>query len=198
MYRRRQNIPLNSCVFITRHWQLPMCASSSFVLFLPPFQPPSCTLFGCQEKAGELPHSVHFHSLMPVSGSRTAQLHLPLESAVRVKGSLVPWGCGTGLPRIDSWLCGCWVTAAGWTVSNFSLWFSGLSIRERTSTFQGCLGGSVCQASAFSSGHELEVLGSSPAWGSLLNGEPVSPSPSPSACHPPARTLSSPLSEINK
>ena len=40
----------------------------------------------------------------------------------------------------------------------------------------GHLGGSVSEASAFGSGHDLRVLESSPAWGSLLSGEPASPS----------------------
>ena len=42
----------------------------------------------------------------------------------------------------------------------------------------GCLGGLVGLASAFSSGHDPMVLGSSPASGFLLSGESVSPSPS--------------------
>ena len=40
----------------------------------------------------------------------------------------------------------------------------------------GRLGGSVVKASAFGSGHDLRVLGSSPASGSLLGGEPASSS----------------------
>ena len=40
----------------------------------------------------------------------------------------------------------------------------------------GHLGGSVGGASAFSSGYDPGVLGSSPVWGSLLSGEPASPS----------------------
>ena len=43
----------------------------------------------------------------------------------------------------------------------------------------GLLGGSASEASAFSSGHDLRVLGSSPALGSLLIGESASPSPFP-------------------
>ena len=42
----------------------------------------------------------------------------------------------------------------------------------------GCLGGSVGEAPAFGSAHDLGVLGSSPASGSLPSGEPVSPSAS--------------------
>ena len=38
------------------------------------------------------------------------------------------------------------------------------------------LGGPVNYASAFSSGHDLKVLGLSPLPGSLLGGEPASPS----------------------
>ena len=41
----------------------------------------------------------------------------------------------------------------------------------------GAPGGSVGEASAFSSGHDPGVLGSSPTWGSLLRGEPASLSP---------------------
>ncbi|XP_034511794.1 COMM domain-containing protein 10 isoform X1 [Ailuropoda melanoleuca] len=44
--------------------------------------------------------------------------------------------------------------------------------------FQGRLSSSVGEASAFGSDHDLRVLGSSPASGSLLSGESVSPSPS--------------------
>ena len=40
----------------------------------------------------------------------------------------------------------------------------------------GHLGGSEGKVSAFSSGHDLRVLGSSPASGSLLSGESASPS----------------------
>jgi len=46
---------------------------------------------------------------------------------------------------------------------------------------QGCLRGSVGSASAFGSGHDPRVLGSSPTSGSLLRGEPASPS----ACRSP-------------
>ena len=45
------------------------------------------------------------------------------------------------------------------------------------------LDGSVGEAFAFGSGHDLRVLGLSPASGSLLSGE--SAFPSPSACHSP-------------
>ena len=38
----------------------------------------------------------------------------------------------------------------------------------------GRLGGSVGWAAAFGSGHDLRVLGLSPAWGSLLGREPAS------------------------
>ena len=41
----------------------------------------------------------------------------------------------------------------------------------------GRLGGSVGWASAFGSGHDLRVLGSSPASGSLLSREPAPPTP---------------------
>ena len=44
--------------------------------------------------------------------------------------------------------------------------------------FKGSLGGSVGEASAFSSGHDLGVLGSGPTLGSLLSGELASPSAS--------------------
>jgi len=50
-------------------------------------------------------------------------------------------------------------------------------------------GGSVGEASAFSSGHDLRVLGLSPVSGSLLSGESASLS-----VLPPARSLS----QINK
>ena len=59
-----------------------------------------------------------------------------------------------------------------------------------------CLGGLISYVSAFSSGHDPRVLGLSDTLGSLLSGEPASPSPSPSAA-PPA-VLSLPLSQINK
>ena len=58
---------------------------------------------------------------------------------------------------------------------------------------RGHLGGSVSEASAFSSGHDLRVLGLSPSSGSLLSGE----SASPSAPHPP-HVLSLTFSQINK
>jgi len=45
----------------------------------------------------------------------------------------------------------------------------------------GHLGGSASWASAFGSGREPRVLGSSPAWGSLLSGGPASPSAPPPA-----------------
>ena len=45
----------------------------------------------------------------------------------------------------------------------------------------GHRGGSVSEASAFRSGNDLRVLGSSSAWSSLLSGQ----SASPSACCPP-------------
>jgi len=57
--------------------------------------------------------------------------------------------------------------------------------------FWGHLGGSVSYASAFGSGHDLRVLGSSPMLGSLLSGESASPSLSAS---PPAYVLSLSLS----
>ena len=46
----------------------------------------------------------------------------------------------------------------------------------------GHLGGSVGAASAFGSGHDPGVLGSSPPSGSLHIGESASPSPSASPC----------------
>ena len=48
----------------------------------------------------------------------------------------------------------------------------------------GHLGGSVDEVSAFSSGHDLGVLGWSPMSGSLTSGESPSPSSSPSALNP--------------
>ena len=45
-------------------------------------------------------------------------------------------------------------------------------------TAQGRLGGSVGEVSAFGSGHDPGVVGSSPVSGSLLSGESASPSPS--------------------
>ena len=51
----------------------------------------------------------------------------------------------------------------------------------------GYLGGSVSEASAFGSGHDLRVLGWSPVSGSLLSGESASPSPSDP---PPAHACS--------
>jgi len=57
------------------------------------------------------------------------------------------------------------------------------------------LGASVGEVSAFSSGHDPRVLGPSPALGSLLSGEPASPSPS---APPPACALSWSLKWINK
>ena len=44
------------------------------------------------------------------------------------------------------------------------------------SSLRGDLGGSVGEAPAFGSGHNLRVLGSSPRLGSLLSGEAASPS----------------------
>ena len=54
-----------------------------------------------------------------------------------------------------------------------------------------CLGGLISYVSAFSSGHDPRVLGLSDTLGSLLSGEPASPSPS---APPPACVLSHPLS----
>ena len=59
----------------------------------------------------------------------------------------------------------------------------------------GHLGGSVGQASAFGSGHDPRVHGSSPALGSLLSGELASSSP---FAAPHARALSLSLCQINK
>ena len=50
-----------------------------------------------------------------------------------------------------------------------------------------CLGGLISYVSAFSSGHDPRVLGLSDTLGSLLSGEPASPSPSAT---PPACALS--------
>ena len=64
---------------------------------------------------------------------------------------------------------------------------------------QGCLGGSVGEASDFGSGHDLTVREFGPASGSVLTAqslEPVSDSVSPSLCPSPAHALS--LSKINK
>ena len=47
----------------------------------------------------------------------------------------------------------------------------------------GCLGGSIGEASAFSSGHDPGVLGSSPLSGSLLSGESAPPSAPPLFVH---------------
>ena len=60
-------------------------------------------------------------------------------------------------------------------------------------TTEGRLPGSVGSASAFGSGHDPRVLGSSPKLGSLLNGEFASPSAPPSA-----HRVSLSLSQINK
>ena len=59
------------------------------------------------------------------------------------------------------------------------------------------MGGSVSEPSAFSSGHDLGVLGSSPAshGASLLSGEACF---SLSLCPPPTHALSFSLSQINK
>jgi len=54
----------------------------------------------------------------------------------------------------------------------------------------GRLGGSVGQAAAPGSGHDPRVLGSSPASGSLLSGEPSGEPASPSACRSPCCALS--------
>ena len=58
----------------------------------------------------------------------------------------------------------------------------------------GHLGGSVGEASVFGSGHDLRVLGLSPALGSLFSAQSVSPSPSALPPHILARSLS----QINK
>ena len=49
--------------------------------------------------------------------------------------------------------------------------------------------------SAFSSGHEPRVLGSSPTWGSLLSRKPAFPSHTPLACVPSCAVY---LCQINK
>ena len=54
-----------------------------------------------------------------------------------------------------------------------------VSLRSIT---KGRLGGSVDEVSAFGSGHDPEVLGWSPASGSLLNWESVSLSHTPHLC----------------
>ena len=59
---------------------------------------------------------------------------------------------------------------------------------------QGPLWGSVGDMSAFSADHDLRILGSSPASGSLLSNGSASPSP----CSPPARGLTLLLSLMNK
>ena len=63
-----------------------------------------------------------------------------------------------------------------------------LKIQEK-----GCLGGSIGEASAFGSGRDPRVPGSSPVLGYLLSGEPAA---SPSA--PPPYLCSHSLSQINK
>ena len=70
---------------------------------------------------------------------------------------------------------------------------------------RGCLGGSAGEASDFGSGHDLEVLGASPASGSVLTArilEPALDSVSPSLCPSLTRSLacflSLSLSKINK
>ena len=70
-----------------------------------------------------------------------------------------------------------------WTLLCFVLFF----FKEH---FLGRLGGQLV-VSAFSSGHDIRVLGFSPTWGSLLHEESASPSAPPPAC-----ALS--LSQINK
>ena len=61
----------------------------------------------------------------------------------------------------------------------------------------GSPGGSVAEASAFGSGHDLRVLGSSPKSGSLLNGESASP-PSSAASPACAVSVSLSLCQINE
>ena len=72
-----------------------------------------------------------------------------------------------------------------WKMDYTSSIFSG--IQERTKPLlksSHCRGTWVAQwvkASAFSSGHDPRVLGSSPQLGSLLSGEAASPPPPPAA-----------------
>ena len=58
----------------------------------------------------------------------------------------------------------------------------------------GCLGGSVTEALAFGSGHDLRVLRWSPALGSLLSEESASPSPAAAAAPACVHVLSLSLS----
>ena len=69
--------------------------------------------------------------------------------------------------------------------------------RTKLDTLLGLLGGSVGEASAFGSGHDLRVLGWNPESGSLLSGEPASPSPSAAPC-PSLCSLSLSLPLSNK
>ena len=62
--------------------------------------------------------------------------------------------------------------------SSPTLGIESTQLKQILKKFWGYLGGSVGWASAFSSGCDPGVLGSSPASGSLLSGESVSPSPS--------------------
>ena len=58
--------------------------------------------------------------------------------------------------------------------------------RNKILVLLGYLGDSAGYASAFGSRHDLQILGSSPTWGSLLSGELASPPPS--ASFPPSPT----------
>ena len=51
--------------------------------------------------------------------------------------------------------------------------FSGIYTFYYQKMIDGCLGGSVCEASDLGSGHDPRVLESSPTSGSLLSGEPA-------------------------
>ena len=64
----------------------------------------------------------------------------------------------------------------GFRVPSKDMWTKMVSIQKTLAL--GLLGGSVRWVSAFGSGHDPKVLGSRPVSGSLLSGEPTSPSPS--------------------
>ena len=72
------------------------------------------------------------------------------------------------------------------TVKSFELFEINLPLTQQKQyfNFKGRLGGSVGETPAFSSGHDLRVLGWSPPSGSLLSGESAFPSslPLPFAC----------------
>ena len=85
-----------------------------------------------------------------------------------------------------------WSLSLSWTYSSMNHPTVSGKAGSGTSTkvhCKGCLGSSAGQASAFGWGHDLSVLGQSPALGSLFSGESASPSASP---HPLV------LSQMNK